>query len=111
MSLALIVGRVIFYATIQISFASFILGSAAGIKTQYHNKPNTKVYRNYFHQYLYVAIIYSLGISLILWETHGWIGLLASIIGNSLVIIWVYYFYHDALSNSIVHRPKPSGKL
>lgn len=100
MDYPIIIGKATVYATIQIAFANFIMGSVASIKTRLHTTESISIYRDYLKRYLIVALIYSLGTSVMLYETYHWKGAIIGFIANAIMVIWILYFYHDSIAHA-----------
>ena len=51
--------------------------------------------------YLKISIIWTIGVILLLYSKYKWIGALAAIISNLVVILWIYFSYMSSFKSAV----------
>jgi hypothetical protein len=90
------VGEAILYSSIQFAIGSVEMSSKFSVKNFSKDEETLNNAIDALYDYIKIATIWTIGVAILLYSSHGIIGLLTGIIANLVIIIWIYISYIEA---------------
>ena len=92
-----VIGKSLFFASLQLAIGSIELGSKYIIPRLVKDQDSMDLAMNGLKDYMIIAIIWTISVSLILYSSYGKYGLVCGIISNIVVTCWLYNGYMKSL--------------
>src|SRR5208282_4265865 len=99
-SLAKIIGKSIFYASIQAAIGSVEMSSRFSVMNFSKDQDTLQHAADALMSYLYVAFAWTMATTLVLYSEYGNIGAIIGIITNMLYVGWIYFSYIKAFNTA-----------
>lgn len=94
-------GEAILFASIQFSIGSVEMSSKFSVKNFCSDQPTLQNAADALSDYLKISIIWTIGVILLLYSKYKWMGALAGIVSNLIVILWIYLSYMSAFKSAV----------
>lgn len=94
-------GEAILYGSIQFSIGSVEMSSKFSVKNFSKDQETLQNAADALMDYIKISFIWTLGVTLLLFSKYGWLGAISSIISNAVVVLWIYFSYHDAFKTAV----------
>ena len=91
--LGLVIGKALLYASLQFAIGSVEMSSKFSVKNFAKDQVTLNHAADALTDYLFVAVIWTIGCSLVLYSNYGVRGLLASVVANLAIVIWITLSY------------------
>lgn len=98
-------GEAILLASIQFSIGSVEMSSKFSVKNFSKDQETLQNAADSLCDYLKIAFVWTVGVSLLLYSKYKWIGLIISIISNAIVTMWIYFSYMSAFRDAAAKIP------
>ena len=99
-------GEAILYGSIQFSIGSVEMSSKFSVKNFSTNQETLQNAADALMDYIKISFIWTLGVTLLLFSKYNWIGAVASIISNLVVVLWIYFSYYEAFKVAVKKNPQ-----
>jgi len=99
-------GEAILYSSIQFSIGSVEMSSKFSVKNFSTDQVTLQNAADALTDYIKISFIWTLGVTLLLLSKYGWVGAVASIIANSVVVWWIYWSYMQAFKMAVKKNTK-----
>ena len=77
------------------------MSSKFSVKNFCSDQPTLQNAADALSDYLKISIIWTIGVILLLFSKYKWVGAIAGIISNLIVILWIYFSYMSAFKSAI----------
>jgi Zn-dependent protease with chaperone function len=94
-------GEAILFASIQFSIGSVEMSSKFSVKNFCSDQDTLQNAADALSDYLKISIIWTIGVILLLYSKYKWVGALAAIVSNLIVILWIYFSYMSAFKSAV----------
>jgi len=94
-------GEAILFASIQFSIGSVEMSSKFSVKNFCSDQPTLQNAADALSDYLKISIIWTIGVIFLLYSKYKWVGAVAAIISNLVVILWIYFSYMSAFRSAM----------
>lgn len=95
---AKMIGESILYASIQFAIGSVEMSSKFSVKNFSKDDETLQNAADALVEYLKIGIMWTIGVTLLVYSNHGFRGLIASLLMNLLIIVWIYCSYLQAFN-------------
>ena len=100
-----LLGEAILFSSIQFSIGSVEMSSKFSVKNFSNDQATLQNAADALSDYLKISIVWTIGVVLLLYSKYKFIGLLAGLVSNSIVILWIYLSYMSAFKAACVKTP------
>uniref|UniRef100_A0A6C0CYY2 Uncharacterized protein n=1 Tax=viral metagenome TaxID=1070528 RepID=A0A6C0CYY2_9ZZZZ len=100
-----LLGEAILFSSIQFSIGSVEMSSKFSVKNFSNDQATLQNAADALSDYLKISIVWTLGVILLLYSKYKFIGLLAGLISNLIVILWIYFSYITAFKAACDKTP------
>jgi hypothetical protein len=90
------VGEAILYSSIQFAIGSVEMSSKFSVKNFSKDTETLNNAIEALYDYLKIAIIWTIGVSMLLYSSYGIMGLMTGLVANLIIIMWIYFSYIEA---------------
>ena len=90
------VGEAILYSSIQFAIGSVEMSSKFSVKNFSKDIETLNNAIDALYDYMKIAIIWTIGVSMLLYSSYGIKGLLSGLVANLVIILWIYLSYLEA---------------
>ena len=94
-------GEAILFASIQFSIGSVEMSSKFSVKNFCSDQQTLQNAADALSDYLKISIIWTIGVILLLYSKYKWMGALAGIVSNLIVILWIHLSYMSAFKSAV----------
>ncbi len=114
MNLMKVIGKSILFASMQFAIGSVEMSSKFSVKNFSKDQATLQNAADALSDYMIIAVFWTLGTSLVFFANHGIQGLIANILCNVAIMVWIYASYmvafrHAAEANRL-QMPKMFSK-
>lgn len=102
-------GEAILLASIQFSIGSVEMSSKFSVKNFSTDQATLQNAADSLCDYLKIALVWTIGVSLLLYSKYKIPGLIASILSNGLVTFWIYFSYMTSFKDA--SKKIPGGHM
>jgi len=95
-----ICGEALLFGAVQAALAALEMGSRFAVVKSCRTQDVIDNGMTCLHNYLFLAFLWTMGTSLILYGNYGIVGFIIGFIANLLYIIWIYYEYSTIFANA-----------
>lgn len=106
MSIAKVIGKAIMLASIQSAIASVEMSSKFSVLNFSKNQEILQNAADALSSYLVIGFIWMIGTVLVLYSSHGMLGLIMGITCNLGIILWTAVSYTRAFKNVVIRRKR-----
>ena len=99
-------GEAILYSSIQFSIGSVEMSSKFSVKNFSTDQATLQNAADALMDYIKVSLIWTLGVTLLLYSKYGWWGALSSVFANTTVVMWIYFSYMVAFKYAVDNSGK-----
>ncbi len=92
-SLGLIIGKSLLYASLQFAVGSVEMSSKFSVKNFATDQITLNHAADALTDYILVAIVWTIGATLVMFAGYGTIGLVSSLFANSAIVAWITVTY------------------
>jgi len=92
-SLAKLIGKALFYASIQSAIGSVEMSSKFSVMNFSKDQETLQNAADALKGYMIIASIWTLGTVLVMWSEYGLKGGIVGFIANGLMMTWIYFSY------------------
>lgn len=100
-----LLGEAILLASIQFSIGSVEMSSKFSVKNFSKDQPTLQNAADSLCDYLKIAFVWTLGVTLLLYSKYKLQGLIAGIVTNLIVTLWIYFSYMSAFRSASEQIP------
>lgn len=90
------IGEAILYSSIQFAIGSVEMSSKFSVKNFSKDHETLDNAIEALHDYMKIGTIWTIGVALLLYSNYGFVGLVAGIISNLIIMCWIYFSYIKA---------------
>jgi tetrahydromethanopterin S-methyltransferase subunit D len=94
--LLLLAGEGILFASMQFAIGSVEMSSKFSVKNFSKDQNTLQNAADALSDYLFVAALWTIGLSMLFYAKHGKIGAIIMLITNLIIISWIYFSYVNA---------------
>lgn len=98
--IAKVIGKAIFYSSIQASWGSVEMSSKYSVLNFSKDQETLQRAANALRSYFVIGVIWTAGTILALYASHGMLGAIAGIISNIVMMGWIILSYQDAFKKA-----------
>jgi hypothetical protein len=91
-----LIGESILFASIQFSIGSVELSSKFSVKNFAKDDETLDNAVSALHDYIIIALIWTIGVCMMLYSSNGILGIFCGLISNLIIIGWIYFSYIHA---------------
>ena len=88
------IGEAIIFSSIQFSIGSVEMSSKFSVMNFSKDQETLQNAAYALTDYLKIALLWTIGTSLIMYSNASYLGLTANIIANAIIVGWIIYSYH-----------------
>ena len=101
-------GEAILYSSIQFSIGSVMMSSTFSVKNFSTDQTTLQNAMDSLSEFLKIALLWTLGVTMLLYGKYGFRGLISSLVANLPVVVWIYLSYISAF-NYAIDKAKSKG--
>jgi hypothetical protein len=90
------IGMSIILASLQFSIASVEMSSKFSVASFSTNDDTLQRAADALRLFMYIAIMWTVACSLVMYSTNGWLGALSGLLANALIVAWIFGSYYHS---------------
>jgi hypothetical protein len=97
-------GEAVLLASMQFAIGSVEMSSKFSVKNFSKDQETLQNAADALADYMRIAIMWTIGLSMLFYAKYGRLGFIMSIITNTLIVAWIYYSYINAFTIAMVNN-------
>ncbi len=96
MQLMKVVGKAILFASMQFAIGSVEMSSKFSVKNFSKDQDTLQNAADALSDYMIIGLFWTVGTSFVFFASYGWHGLVANLVANFGILLWIYASYINA---------------